>query len=112
MGPSYLSSQFEFVHDYHSYKTRNHTTNTLVVPKFNSNAGLHTFHVRAVWAAHAWNNLSPIVRTELDSITKLVNLNQKFNKLNECCFHHVRIYLYNTVYKVYCKILYIGPIVL
>ena len=64
MGPSYLSSKFEFVHDYHSYKTRNHTTNTLVVPKFNSNAGLRTFHVRA---AHAWNNVSPIVRTELDS---------------------------------------------
>ena len=66
IGPSYLSSQFEFVHDYHSYRRRNHTTNTLVVPKCNSNAGLRTFHVRA---AHAWNNLSPTVRTELDSIT-------------------------------------------
>ena len=66
MGPSYLHSQFEYVHDNHSYKTRNHTSNTLVVPKFNSNAGLSTSHVRE---AHAWNNLSPIVRTESDSIT-------------------------------------------
>ena len=62
----FFSSQFEFAHDYHSYKTRNHTTNTLVVPKFNSNAGLRTFHVSA---AHAWNNLPSSVRTELDSIT-------------------------------------------
>ena len=43
MGPSYLSSQFKIVYDYHSYKTRNHTTNTLIVPKFKG--GLHVTFV-------------------------------------------------------------------
>ena len=66
MSPSYLSSQFEFVHDNHSHLTRNHTSNTLVVPKFTSNSGLRTFHVRA---AYAWNNLPSNVRSELLNMT-------------------------------------------
>ena len=36
LSPSYLSSQFEFVHDSHSHLTRSHTSNTLAVLKFNS----------------------------------------------------------------------------
>ena len=34
LSPAYLSSQFNFIHDYHNYVTRNHSSNTLVVPKF------------------------------------------------------------------------------
>ena len=64
--PSYLSSQFEFVHDNHTYKTRNHTSNTLIVPKFKSNSGLRTFHVRA---AYAWNSLPPTLRGQMEDMT-------------------------------------------
>ena len=39
VSPSYLSMQFEFVHNNHSHVTRNHTSNTLVVPKFKSLSG-------------------------------------------------------------------------
>ena len=66
LSPSYLSNQFEFVHDNHSYLTRNHTSNTLVVPKFKTNSGLRTFHVRA---AYAWNNLPVSIRNKMDNMT-------------------------------------------
>ena len=64
--PSYLSSQFDFVHDNHNHITRNHTSNTLIVPKFKSNSGQRTFHVRA---AYAWNSLPPTVRTQMENMT-------------------------------------------
>jgi hypothetical protein len=64
--PTYLSSQFEFVHNIHAHVTRNHASNTLVVPKFNTNYGLRTFHVRA---AHEWNNVSLGIRTEMESMS-------------------------------------------
>ena len=53
LSPSYLSSQFEFVHDNHSHLTRSYTSNTLAVPKFNSNSGLRILfmsgqHMRAI----------------------------------------------------------------
>ncbi len=41
--PEYLCNQFNFVHDSHNHKTRNQTTNTLIVPKSSSNSGDHTF---------------------------------------------------------------------
>ena len=66
LSPSYLSNQFEFVHDNHSHLTRNHTSNTLAVPKFKTNSGLRTFHVRA---AYAWNNLPVSIRNEMDNMT-------------------------------------------
>ena len=78
LSPTYLSSQFEFVHNYHSHVTRNHSSNTLVIPKCNSNAGLRTFHVTCR-AAHAWNNLPPDVRTELNNLT----VNQFKSKVNQ-----------------------------
>ena len=64
--PLYLSSQFEFVHDNHTHITRNHTSNTLIVPKFKSNSGQRTFHVRA---AYAWNSLPPTVRAQMENMT-------------------------------------------
>ena len=66
LSPSYLSNQFEFVHNNHSHLTRNHTSNTLAVPKFKTNSGLRTFHVRA---AYAWNNLPVSIRNEMDNMT-------------------------------------------
>ena len=66
LSPSYISAQFEFVHNSHSHLTRNHTSNTLAVPKFKSNSGLRTFHVRA---AYAWNSLPSAVRIELENMT-------------------------------------------
>jgi hypothetical protein len=66
LSPSYLSSQFEFVHNSHTHLTRNHCTNTLIVPKFKTNSGLRTFHVRA---AYAWNNLAPSVRLEMETMS-------------------------------------------
>ena len=60
--PDYLCNQFNFVHNNHDHLTRSHATNTLTVPKFNSNSGKRTFIVRA---ANLWNNLSPSIRTEL-----------------------------------------------
>jgi len=62
LSPSYLSSQFDFVHNRHTHSTRNSTTNTLIVPKFYTNSGQRTFHVRA---ANIWNRISPQIRTEL-----------------------------------------------
>ena len=66
LSPSYLSNQFQFVHNNHSHLTRNHTSNTLAVPKFKTNSGLRTFHVRA---AYAWNNLPVSIRNEMDNMT-------------------------------------------
>ena len=51
--------------DNHSHLTRNHTQ-TLAVPKFKTNSGLRTFHVRA---AYAWNNLPVSIRNEMDNMT-------------------------------------------
>jgi len=64
--PSYLCSQFDFVHNGHTHITRNHCSNTLLIPKFRSNSGMRTFHVRA---AYAWNSLSPDTRTEYDNMS-------------------------------------------
>jgi len=62
MCPDYLCNQFNFVHNNHDHITRSHTTNTLIVPKFNSNSGKRTFLVRA---ANLWNKLLPPIRAEL-----------------------------------------------
>ena len=37
MCPDYLCNMFNFVHDNHDHVTRSHTSNTLIVPKYNSN---------------------------------------------------------------------------
>jgi len=66
LSPAYLSSQFNFIHDYHNYATRNHSSNTLVVPKFKSNSGKRTFHVRS---AYIWNNLPTTIRTEVNVLS-------------------------------------------
>lgn len=66
LSPTYLTSKFEFVHSNHAHATRNQVSNTLIVPKFNSNSGLRTFHVRATYI---WNNLSPAIRTEMENMT-------------------------------------------
>ena len=77
LSPSYISAQFEFVHNSHSHLTRNHTSNTLAVPKFKSNSGLRTFHVRA---AYAWNSLPSAIRIELENMT-VHQFKSKVNKL-------------------------------
>ena len=64
--PSYLSSKFVFTHSYHSYQTRHQTSNTLVVPHSNSNAGERTFHIRA---ALLWNNLPQNIRLSFESLS-------------------------------------------
>jgi hypothetical protein len=68
ISPHYLSSLFHFVHNNHTYTTRNHSSNTLMIPKCNSNSGLRTFHVRA---GYIWNNmsLSATIRIELDNMS-------------------------------------------
>ena len=66
LSPEYLSSQFEFVHNSHTHVTRNHSSNTLIVPKFRSNSGMRTFHVRA---AYAWNSLPPEIRLDMESMS-------------------------------------------
>ena len=66
MCPDYLCNQFRFVHNIHDHITRSHTTNTLVVPKCNSNSGKRTFLVRA---ASLWNNITPSIRADLDNLT-------------------------------------------
>ena len=66
MCPDYLCNQFKFVHNIHDHITRSHTTNTLVVPKCNSNSGKRTFLVRA---ASLWNNITPSIRADLDNLT-------------------------------------------
>ena len=66
LSPEYLSSQFEFVHNSHTHVTRNHSSNTLIVPKFRSNSGMRTFHVRV---AYAWNSLPPEIRLDMESMS-------------------------------------------
>lgn len=66
LSPSYLSSQFEYVHNTHTYITRNHSNNTLIVPKYKSNSGLRTFNVRG---AYAWNCVSPTLRAEMETLS-------------------------------------------
>jgi hypothetical protein len=66
ISPIYLSSQFDFVHNSHTHTTRNHTSNTLLIPKFNSNSGMRTFHARA---GYLWNNISPTIRIELENMS-------------------------------------------
>ena len=66
MCPDYLCNQFNFVHNIHNHITRSHTSNTLIVPKCNSNSGKRTFLVRA---SNLWNNVPPSIRTELDNLT-------------------------------------------
>ena len=66
MCPNYLCNQFNFVHDYHEHLTRNHTTNTLIVPKCSSNSGQRTFIVRA---ANLWNNLPASFHADLENMS-------------------------------------------
>ena len=62
-----LSSQFVFVQSTHiMHGTRNHSTNTWVIPKCNTNSGLQTFHVRA---GHLWNSVPPSIRSELSNMS-------------------------------------------
>ena len=60
--PSYLSN-FQFTHSVHNYSTRCQISNTIVVPKFKSNA---MFHVRA---SHLWNNLPSNIRINFDAMS-------------------------------------------
>ena len=62
ISPPYLCSKFDFVHNHHSHATRNLTSNTLFIPKVNSNSGMRTFQVRS---GHLWNSLAPTIRTDL-----------------------------------------------
>ena len=66
ISPTYLSSNFEFVHNYHNHTTRNHSSNTLIIPKINSNSGMRTFLFRS---GHLWNNLSPSIRIDLENMS-------------------------------------------
>ena len=66
ISPTYLSSNFEFVHNYHNHTTRNHSSNTLIIPKINSNSGMRTFLFRS---SHLWNNLSPSIRIDLENLS-------------------------------------------
>lgn len=66
MCPDYLCNQFNFVHNNHDHITRSHTTNTLTVPKCNSNSGQRTFIVRA---SNLWNSLAPSIRADLDNLS-------------------------------------------
>ncbi len=66
MCPDYLCDMFNFVHDNHNHVTRSHTSNTLIVPKYNSNSGKRTFIVRA---AYLWNSLSASIRVELHNMS-------------------------------------------
>ena len=66
MCPEYLCNQFDFVHNAHDHKTRSHSSNTLIVPKCNSNSGKRTFIVRA---ANLWNNLPPSYRVNFETMS-------------------------------------------
>ena len=66
ISPTYLSSNFEFVHNYHNHTTRNHSSNTLIIPKINSNSGMRTFLFRS---GHLWNNLSPFICIDLENMS-------------------------------------------
>ena len=59
--PDYLCNKFNFVHDNHDHVTRNHSSNTLTIPKFSSNSGKRTFVVRA---GYLWNTVSPTIRSD------------------------------------------------
>ena len=75
--PSYLSN-FKFTHSVHDYSTRCQISNTIIVPKFESNAGLRMFHVRA---SHLWNNLPSNIRINFDAMS----INQfKNNAFTQC----------------------------
>ena len=63
--PFYLSN-FKFTHSVHDYSTRCQISNTIIVPKFKSNAGLRMFHVRA---SHLWNNLPSNIRMNSDAMS-------------------------------------------
>ena len=92
LSPSYLSSQFEFIHNSHSHLTRGHTSNTLAAPKFNSNSGLRTFHVRA---AYAW--LPSTVRTEVINMSVKIQIKNSPNLI-------VYLFLYLMKFSIiYCK---------
>ena len=66
ISPNYLSSQFDFVHNNHTYTTRNHTSNTLMIFKCNSNSCLRIFHFRT---GDIWNNISAMIRIELNNMS-------------------------------------------
>ena len=64
--PSYLSSQFTFTSSVHSHNTRNQSSNSLVIPSFNVNAGKRTFLYRA---GKTWNSLPCQFRSRAMSMT-------------------------------------------
>jgi hypothetical protein len=77
LAPSYLSSQFTFVHSIHSKGTRSQTTFSLCEPKWNINAGKRTFHMRAT---KTWNNLSPDIRCNYVNMSLFQLRNATFAK--------------------------------
>ena len=67
IAPNYLCSMFNFTNTIHDYCTRGNVTNMLVVPRYKSNSGLRTFHVRA---ANLWNkSVDGNVRSKFASMT-------------------------------------------
>ena len=46
--------------------TGNHITNTLIIPKFNTNSSRRTFHARA---GYLWNSVPTSIRSELNDIS-------------------------------------------
>ena len=47
-----------------------YTTNTLIIPKFNTNSGQRTFHARA---GYLWNSVPTSIRSELNDISLRVD---------------------------------------
>ena len=60
--------------------TRNHSTNTWVIPKCNTNSGLQTFHIRA---EHLWNGVPPSIRSELSNMTLIRQLKLYTSTMSE-----------------------------
>ena len=97
--PSYLPDQFDFVHNHH-HLTRNHTSNTLIVPKFNTNSGKHTFYLRV---AYAWYNLPTEVRMDFDNMSVQQLFKYKMNEIWLYLFKkilNVLIFVYEYMYAI------------
>ena len=71
-----LSATTNSVHD---YSTRCQISNTIVVPKFKSNAGLRMFHVRA---SYLWNNLPSNIHINFDAMSINQFKNSAFIQVN------------------------------
>ena len=66
MSLNYLIDQLNLVHNFHDHITSNHSTNTLIVPRYKSNSENNMFLVRA---ANLRNNVSPSIRADLDNLS-------------------------------------------